>query len=109
MANSTTAKKVTPKKATPKVEKPVEVTPVEEVVKEEVEEVASVKEEIIPEPVKEEVKPSPKKEEPKPTTQSDKVIVQLPGGKYELRLMTPKGYKVLIKGSKEKCEKKAGL
>ena len=66
------------------------------------EDVATMLEEKMQEKVAKKKKAIEKTEEIPAMVQSR--IITLPGGKCELRLITPRGYKVLCKGSQEKCK-----
>src|SRR5574344_512295 len=57
--------------------------------------------EVVPEIVPEKTPKLKKVEKEFPTATQ---LVALPGGKYELRLLSQRGYKVLCKGSKAKCQ-----
>ena len=57
--------------------------------------------EVVPEVIPEKTPKLKKVEKEFPTTTQ---LVALPGGKYELRLLSQRGYKVLCKGSKAKCQ-----
>ncbi len=94
-------------KATNKV---LETTKKAPVLVEEQPRLAPVPDEVVPVIEEPEVVPAvkPIEEEVVPAKEQKKYdLVQLPGGKYELRLPTEKGYKVLLKSSLEKCKKKA--
>src|SRR5574344_2056691 len=57
--------------------------------------------EVVPEVIPAKTPKLKKVEKEFPTTTQ---LVALPGGKYELRLLSQRGYKVLCKGSKAKCQ-----
>lgn len=92
MANTTTPK-------VKKVTTPV-VSPKEIVAKPRVEDTPKVEKEVVTRKEEKKIDAS----QAKKTTSSPLEIIQLPEGKHELRLKTERGFKVLKKGSFDKCQ-----